>query len=127
MTAASAREEMVRWASGEFSHNDLIKSVEAPERGPECQAMIAVADAAEVQKWAAVFVALRAEPEPPPTPQVADSFEADTQLLGYFGSIYRAAKAAMDDPDPENLHALEMAVTLPPDIEAAVEGPRGRG
>lgn len=61
MTAADAKRCMMDWALGIRSHNDLLKSVEAQDHGPECQAMIVVADAAETQKWAAVYATLLEE------------------------------------------------------------------
>lgn len=174
ITADAARLEMLKWATGEFSHTNLYMEMGmgAADR-VAVQASIQAADSSMVQKWAAVYVALRDEnvvggaldeikrmrdmfegerrehgPAGSPRyeralasrdaldvaikvierrepPQTADSFEADTRLLGYFGSIYRTAQAVIDDADSENVYALKMAMTLPPDIEAALEGPRG--
>jgi hypothetical protein len=62
-----------------------------------------------------------------------DTFEADTRLLGHFGRLYVAAQRlrvyASGHPDAAArtaFYELAQALSLPPDIEAAVEGPRGR-
>lgn len=57
-------------------------------------------------------------------------FEADTRLLAYFGTLHRAAtkvaKTAEAGVDDEEIAELNQALVLPPDIDAAIEGPRGR-
>lgn len=71
--------------------------------------------------------------QPPSVAPGSSGFDADTRLLTYFGRLHRAASALCNYtqggwplPDAEPLNGLREAIALPPDIEAAVEGPRGR-
>ena len=53
-------EGMLQWACGGKSHWNMILGVSEGDRG-EAVALTAQADAAEAQKWAAVYVALSQE------------------------------------------------------------------
>lgn len=55
-----------------------------------------------------------------------DTFEADTRLLSFFGPLYRIAWAiGTHGMTRGRMDELRSCLALPPDIEAAVEGPRG--
>lgn len=61
-----------------------------------------------------------------------DPFDAETRLLGYFGRLRCAAGSiqvrlqASHRVSDEEMAALREALVLPPDVEAALGGPRGR-
>lgn len=63
-----------------------------------------------------------------------DEFAAETRLLGYFGKLWHACQRlrrdAVDRAGPlasaSALDDMREALVLPPDLEAALEGPRGR-
>lgn len=58
-----------------------------------------------------------------------DRFAADTRLLSYFGALRRAASNLVQ-PSPvsesRSMAEVRAALALPPDIEAALDGPRGQ-
>lgn len=63
VTVHEARRHMLMWATGERSHTNMMQfhGGTTPEERAAQIAATAFADAAETQKWASVFTALRAE------------------------------------------------------------------
>lgn len=59
-------------------------------------------------------------------PAPESTFAADTRLLGYFGALHRAARVVHRSRGAQGYDDLTAALALPPDIKAAVEGPRGQ-
>lgn len=61
--------------------------------------------------------------------QESDTLTADARVLAYFGRLHRAAAKVVDGGSAADERAAEMelaeALPLPPDVEAAVDGPRG--
>lgn len=79
-TREAAIEEMLRWANGEKSHRAEILAETASEGSRSATQACALADFAEVQKWAAVAEALR-DPQAPLSQRSREIIDAVIEKL----------------------------------------------